>query len=107
MYKFKVPGIYNMKDTPFYFHGSSKTSLKDVIEYKLNAEPENIRVSKNKMSYKLVKTTLTDTEKDQLISFLENALRDPSLERYKPDFVGSGLCYPNNDVVSQIDLGCN
>jgi len=107
MYKFKVPGIYNMKDTPFYFHGSSKTSLMDVVEYKLNADPENIRVDKSKMSSKLIKTVLSDNEKEQLVAFLENALRDPDLVRYKPEFIGSGLCYPNNDVVSQIDLGCD
>jgi cytochrome c peroxidase len=33
MFKFKVPSIYNMGDSPFYFHGSSKRSLREVVEY--------------------------------------------------------------------------
>lgn len=107
MYKFKVPGIYNMKDTPFYFHGSSKNTLREVVEYKLKAESENLRVSDRIMSPKLYKTSLTETEILDLVSFLENALRDPNLERYKPNYLGSGFCSPNNDAISQEDLNCN
>jgi len=70
MYKFKVPGIYNMKDTPFYFHGSSKNSLEDVVDYKLEAETENIRVKQVVMSPKLVKRNLTQSEKSYLLSQL-------------------------------------
>ncbi|MBT8191469.1 MAG: hypothetical protein KJO29_13645, partial [Bacteroidia bacterium] len=41
LYKFRVPGLYNTGDYSFYFHGSSKTSLEAVIEYKLAAIAEN------------------------------------------------------------------
>ena len=107
MFKFKVPGIYNMKDTPFYFHGSSKTSLRSVVDYKLNGKSENNRVKQHRISPKLIPTILSEREKNQLVLFLENALHDPDLERYKPEFLGSGFCYPNNDEISQVDLNCN
>ncbi|MBT8231347.1 MAG: hypothetical protein HKO66_13685 [Saprospiraceae bacterium] len=106
LYKFKVPGIYNLKGTPFYFHGSSKTSVKDVVKYKLNAETENPRVNQTLISNKLNKITLTEVEIDNLVSFLEKSLHDPDLNRYKPTHIKSGLCYPNNDVISQSDLDC-
>ena len=41
MFKFKVPQLYNLKGTPFYFHGSSKRSIKQVVEYFNLAIPEN------------------------------------------------------------------
>jgi len=107
MFQFKVPGIYNMSDTPFYFHGSSKESLEEVIEYKINAISENERVSQDLISSKLIPVDLTETEKENLVLFLSNSLRDPSLERYKPDFIMSGNCYPNNDHISIDDLDCN
>ena len=37
MYKFKVPQLYNLVDSPFFGHGSSMRSVKEVIEYKNNA----------------------------------------------------------------------
>jgi cytochrome c peroxidase len=106
-YKFKVPGLYNISDTPFYFHGSSKTSLEDVIEYKIAAERENLRVPVNQMSTKFVPLQLSDRDKQNLLAFLSSGLRDPDLLRFKPDFILSGLCFPNNDTQSQIDLHCN
>lgn len=107
MYKFRVPGIYNSKDTPFYFHGGSKTSLREVIEYKIAAKRENERVPSNRLSLKLLEIELTATEIDNLVLFLEKSLQDNHLQRYKPDYIKSGLCYPNNDELSQIDLDCN
>lgn len=107
MFKFKVPGIYNMSDTPFYFHGSSKSSLRDLVEYKLNAQSENDRVDQSLISDKLEAISLSETEIDHLVLFLEKSLRDPHLERFQPDYIKSGLCYPNNDEISQIDLNCN
>ena len=46
MYKFKVPHLYNLKDAPFYFHGSSKRSLQEVVEYFNDAVIENQMFSK-------------------------------------------------------------
>lgn len=106
-YKFKVPGIYNMADTPFYFHGSSKRSLTDLVEYKNDAVGENPRVAQEKISEKFEPLNLTVLEKQRLVAFLENALRDPSLTRYYPESVPSGQnCFPNFDSQSQIDQGC-
>lgn len=107
LYRFKVPGLYNISDTPFYFHGSSKTSLDDVIDYKINAESENPRVAQERLSHKFVPLELTESEKQDLINFLSKGLKDPHLERYQPDYVLSGLCFPNNDPESRNDLGCN
>ena len=105
-YKFKVPQLYNMSDTPFYFHGASKRTIRDVVEYFVAAEPENPNVPLEQISPKFVKLDLTEDQIDDLVAFIENGLRDPDLVRYKPEEILSGLCFPNNDPVSTIDLGC-
>lgn len=105
-HKFKVPGLYNVGDANFYFHGASKSSLKDVVEYFDRAEPENSNVPESQISDKFNSLSLTDVEKEHLLHFLENGLRDPNLIRFQPDFVPSGNCFPNNDPQSRIDLGC-
>ncbi|MEZ4911316.1 MAG: cytochrome c peroxidase [Saprospiraceae bacterium] len=46
-FKFKVPQLYNLLDSPFYGHGSSFRSLKAVLEYKNKAIPKMVK-------YKLV-----------------------------------------------------
>ncbi len=106
-YKFKVPGLYNVSDTPFYFHGSSKTSLEEVIDYKAEATLENSKVPETRMSEKFLPLDLTEEEKAQLVAFLAKSLRDPDLNRYMPSEVLSGQCFPNNDRESRSDLGCN
>jgi len=106
-YKFKVPGLYNIKDTPFYFHGASKFSLEEVIDYKDEAVSENSRVSNDRLSEKFLPLGLTNEEKAQLVAFLERSLTDPALERYAVTALLSGNCFPNNDSQSRIDLGCN
>ena len=112
-FKFRVPGLYNIGDAPFYFHGASKVSLEEVIDYKIEAKSENQRVKNEILSEKFLplyqengEPVLSDLEKEALLAFLRGALRDPDLERYKPEQVLSGLCFPNNDVQSRIDLGC-
>jgi cytochrome c peroxidase len=106
-FKFKVPGLYNVGDADFYFHGASRTTLREVLDYKDIAEKENPNVPLEQMSEKFLPLGLTEEEKDQLEAFLRNALRDPDMNRFKPDYVLSGLCFPNNDPQSKIDLGCN
>ncbi len=106
-YKFKVPGLYNVKDTPFYFHGASQRSLEDVVEYKNLALSENERVDQSLISEKFLPLNLNDEEKAHLVAFLENALTDPDMNRYMPTEVLSGNCFPNNDQQSKNDLGCN
>ena len=105
-YKFKVPQLYNMSDDPFYFHGSSKNTLEEVIDYKIIAESENPNIPTATLSEKFGPLTLSEEERTNLILFLENSLRDPNLSRYQPDFVLSGNCFPNNDPISRFDLGC-
>ncbi len=107
MFKFKVPQLYNMADAPFYFHGASKESLREVVEYFNLAIPENDRVPANLIAPNFDPLELSDQEITDLEAFLANALRDPNLERYVPEEVLSGNCFPNNDAFSQVDLGCN
>jgi cytochrome c peroxidase len=106
-YKFKVPQLYNLSDTPFYFHGSSYTDLRELVIYFDQAIPENQNVPESQISNLFVPLNLTDEEIDNLTSFLNRSLRDPSLERYYPDQVLSGNCFPNADFQSRMDLGCN
>lgn len=106
MYKFKVPQLYNLKDYTHFFHGSSKTTLREVMEFKIRAHSENANVDNSVLSPKFIPLTLSETEINELIDFLENGLRDPNLERYVPDELPSGNCFPNNDAFSRIELGC-
>jgi len=107
MHKFKVPQLYNMSDSEFYFHGSSRTQLRDVVQYFNLAEPENPEVPVEQVSDKFKKLNLTDEEVDAITLFLSKSLRDPDLNRYMPESVLSGSCIPNADYQSMLDLGCN
>ncbi|MDX1940198.1 MAG: cytochrome c peroxidase [Saprospiraceae bacterium] len=107
MHKFKVPQLYNMKDIGFYFHGASKRSLREVVEYFNEGVPENPEVPKSQVSSLFYPLNLTEKEMDDLVEFLKNGLYDPDMIRYKPQQVLSGNCMPNNDPKSQKDLGCN
>ena len=106
-YKFKIPQLYNLKDFAFYFHGSSKSSIEEVVDYFNDGIPENDRVPADQVSSLLQPLHLTAEEVDNLVSFLKTGLYDPNLERYVPESVLSGNCIPNNDDASRIDLGCN
>ena len=107
MYKFKVPGIYNMGDSPFYFHGSSKRSLWALVEYFNNGRPENSNVPESQIAKEFHPLNMDTKEIEALVAFLENGLRDPNIQRYVPDNVLSGNCFPNNDRQSKSDLGCD
>lgn len=107
MFKYKVPGIYNIGDSEHYFHGASAKTMEDLIDYKDAAVKENDRVNDENMSAKFSKLNLTDEEKTQLIAFINRGLQDPDMTRYQPDFVMSGNCIPNNDDVSKDYLNCN
>ncbi len=106
-YKFKVPQLYNLKDYRFFFHGSSKETIREVIEYKLKAESENPVVSNDRLSPSFNAVQLTDLEVDDLIEFLENGLYDATILRHVPEEVLSGNCFPNNDPFSIEEQGCN
>lgn len=106
-YKFKVPQLYNMKNSPFYFHGSSRHSLRSVVEYFNKGVPENDRVPEAQISPFFHPLNLTAQEISDLVEFLEHGLYDPNLDRFVPEAVLSGNCFPNNDPLSQEQLGCN
>lgn len=107
MFRFKVPSIYNMKNSPFYYHGSSKHSLTEVIEYFNLGIAENPRVPAANLSPFFTPLYLTEAEKADLLAFLRDGLYDPDLDRYMPVNVLSGSCFPNNDAVSRHELGCD
>ncbi len=107
MHKFKVPQLYNLRDVGFYFHGASKTSLRQVVEYFNDGIPENPDVSADQISGLFHPLGLSNEEIDDLVEFLENGLFDPNLERYRPERTMSGNCFPNNDALSRIEMGCN
>lgn len=107
MHKFKIPQLYNLKDFGFYFHGSSKTSVRDVVQYFNAGIPENPVIPSDQISPLFKPLYLTQDEVDDITEFLENGLYDPNLLRYKPETTMSGNCFPNNDLQSQIDMGCD
>lgn len=105
-YKFKVPQLYNLGEAVFLGHGGNFTSIRQVVEYKNNGIPENDRVPLSQLSDEFVPLLLDDQEVNDLTIFLESALKDPDLNRYVPSTLPSGLCFPNNDMSSRLDLGC-
>lgn len=107
MHKFKVPQLYNMKDIGFYFHGASKTSLREVVEYFNAGVPENPNVPSSQIAAQFRPLGLTEKEMDDLVEFLENGLYDPNLARYAPLQTLSGNCFPNNDALSRVEMGCH
>lgn len=105
MYKFKVPQLYNLKDSPFYFHGSSITKIEDVIAYKNVAKPQNAKVPTTQLAKEFKPLNLTSEEMMQLTEFIKNGLYDKNLQRFAPQKLPSGLAFPNNDPQSRKDLG--
>lgn len=105
-YKFKVPQLYNLKDSPFYGHGSSLRSVRDVLIYKNNAKSENIHVPTSSLDNRFVPLHLTETELKALEAFILNGLYDPQLKRYIPQNLPSGQCFPNADIQSRKDMDC-
>ncbi len=105
-YKFKVPQLYNLADIGVFGHGGSFSSIREVIEYKNNAIPQN-EASRDNLDFRFIPLNLTSTQIDDLVEFLEVSLRDPDLLRYEPTSVPSGLCVINNDETSRSELGCD
>lgn len=107
MHKFKVPQLYNLKDFDFYFHGSSKSSLREVVDYFNAGIPENPDVPAGQIAPQFRPLGLTEEEVTDLVEFLENGLYDPFMTRYAPAQTLSGNCFPNNDPLSRLEMGCN
>ncbi len=107
MFKFKTPQLYNLADSPHYGHGSSFSSIKAVVEYKNKALPENNKVTPEQLASNFKPLNLSTLEIEQLTMFLKKSLRDPNLMRYTPSQLPSGNCFPNNDPLSKLEMGCN
>ncbi len=107
MYKFKVPQLYNLKDAGFFGHGSTFRSVKEIVEYKNAGKSQNPKVPQTQLANEFKPLNLSVAEVNQLVKFIEQSLYDPSLERYVPASIPSGQCFPNNDVQSKLDTGCN
>jgi len=105
-YKFKVPQLYNLIDSRFYGHGASFTSIQQIIEYKDGATPENLDVPNEQLSEHFHPLGLSNQEIEAISAFVEFGLYDPNLDRYVPESIPSGYCFPNNDHLSGQDLGC-
>lgn len=105
MHKFKVPQLYNLKDSPFYGHGASFTTIESVIAYKNAAVPQNKSVPSSQLAKDFKPLQLTQEEIQHLTSFIKEGLYDPNLKRYVPQALPSGLGFPNNDAQSRKDLG--
>ena len=106
-YAFKTPTLYNLSDSPFYGHGSSFRSIKEVVAYKNAGVPQNERVDRAYLADDFRPLGLSDSEVNDIVAFLTTGLYDPNLHRYEPEYLLSGLCFPNNDPQSSLDLGCN
>ncbi|MEZ4699350.1 MAG: cytochrome c peroxidase [Rhodothermales bacterium] len=106
-YKFKTPQIYNLMDSPFYGHGGTFKSVREVVEYKNAAIPSNSEVPESQLAAEFVPLNLTADEMTDLTAFIEGALYDPDLFRYVPNSVPSGNCLPANDSQTRADLNCN
>ncbi|MEM9919686.1 MAG: cytochrome c peroxidase [Bacteroidota bacterium] len=106
LYKFKVPQLYNLKRAGFYFHGSSKESLREVVEYFNVGLSENTNVPDDQIARQFKPLNMTEEEIDDLVEFLENGLYDETIQDYMPKEILSGNCFPNNDPFSKNDLGC-
>lgn len=107
MFKFRTPQLYNLGDSGPYFHGGSKETLEDVVKYFNTGIKQNQRVPDSQLSTFIRPLGLTDQEVKDLTEFLKSGLKDPNLKRYVPERVLSGMCFPNNDPASKIDMGCN
>ena len=106
MFKFKVPQLYNLKDVKFYGHGSTFSSISDVVHYINKAVPQKSDVPVSNLAAQFQPLGLTEDEISKIIAFVQDALWDPNLIRYEPATVPSGNCIPNNDAQSRIDRGC-
>ena len=104
-YKFKVPQLYNLADVNFLGHGGTFNSVKEVIEYKNQAIPQNPEVPAGQLAIEFRALNLTSKEIDQLTSFIEEALYDADLMRYVPATLPSGNFFPVNDETAQGDPG--
>lgn len=105
-YKFKTPQLYNLADSPFYGHGASFATIRQVIEYLNAGTPENPIVPIGQLSPYFVPLGLSAAQVEDLVAFLQGGLYDDDLMRYVPNRLPSQNCFPVNDPQAREDLGC-
>lgn len=105
-YKFKVPQLYNLRDSPFFGHGASLRSIREVVAYKNRGQKENNRVPSQLLAIEFQPLGLTDEEVQAITFFLSNSLKDDQLLRYTPETLPTGNCFPFADEQSKSDLDC-
>lgn len=103
-YKFKIPQLYNLKDTHVFGHGASLSSLRELIDYKNNAIPQQGNTRNLADEFKPL--GLSRRELRDLKKFIAVGLYDPNLHRYEPDELPTGNCTPVADFKSALQLGC-
>ncbi len=104
-FKFKVPQLYNLKDSPFYGHGGTFRTLREVVDYYNDGIPAQ-PLPEDRLPDQFKPLALTPAEIDDLVLFLTESLYDSDLIRYVPNTLPSGNCTPANDPQAQADLGC-
>lgn len=106
MYRtFKVPQLYNMADSPFLGHGGTFPSVESVVRYYNSGVPA-VSLPEGVLEGRFRPLNLTEEEVLDLTAFLRDALRDPELDRYAPDSLPTGNCFPAADPAARRDLGC-
>lgn len=106
-FKFKTPQLYNLMDVNFYGHGGSFQTIREVVEYKNKGIAENSTVPVDKLSSEFTPLNLTEEQINSLVLFIETSLYDDNLNRYVPESLPTGNCFPNADSPSADYLGCN
>jgi cytochrome c peroxidase len=104
-FKFKIPQLYNLADSPFLGHGGTFVGLRAVVDYYNDARPD-VALPAGRLAKELVPLELTEDEVADLTEFLSVALRDPDLARFAPEALPSGNCFPAADAQARVDLGC-
>jgi cytochrome c peroxidase len=94
-YKFKIPPLYNLKDSDFMGHGATFATVREVVEYK-NAGTSQADIPLDRLDYRFRPLELTEEEIDELVYFIEESLYDSNLDRYVPTSLPSGQCVVNH-----------
>lgn len=75
-FKFKTPQLYDLVKSPFYGHGSSFTTIEQVVRYKNKGIKENSLVPNEFLSSQFKPLNLSEKEILNLSLFLEKSLKE-------------------------------
>ncbi len=103
-YKFRSMTVRNLRGYGPFFHSGSAQTVEDVIRYKNAGIPDQ---EIDTLSPLFTPLGLSEDEILALTAFVADALFDPNMERFVPDQLPSGFCFPNNDLPSRYDVDCD